>query len=98
MSDILQELAIEHDHINDLTGPGDYCIVTSPSGKCVVLMCPVLNCFMVMGCRNQIITERPLTLSPSVVGPSGTIVGTDMAIHGPCLHHFMIEDGKYKMC
>jgi len=63
--------------------PGDYCIAEPAA---VILACPI--CGLVMSCSHQIVSENPLTLSPSVVGPHNANQSEE------CGHHFYVKQGE----
>ena len=77
-------------HGKDCVNAGDYAVAISnfppgtPITKSVILACPF--CGKLMACAHKIISENPLTLSPSVVGPQNTLYW--------CGHHFMVEKGE----
>lgn len=77
--------------IASLKAPGDYCF---PDGPGTILACP--KCGTVFYCGHTIIQRDPLTLSPSIVGPTDASwkAGDPYdQILGPCLHHFWVKDG-----
>ena len=71
--------------IRELQAPGDYCKVAPPA---IALCCPF--CGLLMVCSHQIVSEKPLTLTPSIVGPHNA----DQ--HEDCGHHFYIEQGQVR--
>ena len=90
---------LEKRHISELKSPGDFCFVnalsipsdwTSPKIKHVILSCPF--CGLLMVCGHKIISEQPLSLSPSIVGPENSSQSLN------CNHHFHVEGGVVKPC
>ncbi len=68
--------------ISELTSPGDWIRVSNG----IVLACPY--CGQLMACEHRVVSEDPLTLEPSVVGP-----GIDLFVKH-CGHHFFVRNGE----
>lgn len=79
-------ILLKKDHVRDLIGPGTYCIATCNGERHVVMRCPA--CSQIMFCLHKVITEDPLTLQPSVVGPQNLAAGEVC-----CGHHFFVTNG-----
>lgn len=81
MSNSPQRLTMRR-HVSELKSPGDYARVSNG----VVLSCPF--CGQLMACTHKVVSEDPISIEPSIVGP-----GLDQFVKH-CGHHFFVRNGE----